>query len=397
VSDTNDSLVVLGGKPSLHNTIHVGQLNFPEWDGFKIKFNQIFERRYYTNHGPFVKELEEKIKKITSVKHAICVTNATIGLMIVAKALGLSGKVLCPSYTFVATAQSIVWAGLEPVLCDVNLQNHLLDLNCLEELINDASAILGVHLWGNPCHPRELEELAAANNVHLYFDSAHAFGCTSSGINIGNFGEAEVFSFHATKVINGMEGGCICTNDEFLASKIRNIRSSYGTDDVVDVPITGNGRMSEAQAAMAIIGLENYKEIQRGNFRKFCLFTELLNNISGVNILSPSKEERNNYQYVVIEIEENEFGLTRDELLKVLKLENIYARKYFFPGIHRSKPFCKIYPQFLNTLPVTDLICKKVLQLPSGQAVDSDVVEKICKVIKSTQINSLKIKKIITR
>src|SRR5450830_1647259 len=198
-----------GAKPTFDKPLPIGQLYFPSWERYEAAFKGIFERQYYNNNGPLHHELEEKLQQFLGVKHVICVSNATFGLMMVADAMELTGKVILPSFTFAASAQALTWAGLKPVFCDIDLDTHQIDIDKIEVLIDkDVSAIMGVNLWGGACNQKALIELADAHGIHLYFDSAHAFGCRVDGVAIGNFGRAEVFSFHATKILSATEGGC---------------------------------------------------------------------------------------------------------------------------------------------------------------------------------------------
>ncbi len=390
---TLESLAINGGQPLFLKPIPVGQMNFPSWERFEKSFKGIFERQYYTNHGPLLTELELKLEKFLGVKNVLCMTNATIALMITAKALDLRGKVITPAFSFIATAQSLSWAGLTPAFCDIDLKTHHMDINSIEKLIDsDVSAILAVNLWGGSGDTESLQKLADKKNIKLYFDSAQGFGCERNGINLANFGEASVFSFHATKILNSAEGGCVCTNNDELAEKIRNIRSSYGTRKTVDIPFTGNGRMSEAQAAMALLSLEDYSKNQQRNKQFYELYKQQLKDISGLNIYEPDTKGISNYQYVVVELEEKSFGLSRDRMVEILKAENILSRRYFSPGIHRSIPYCNDLPQYINALPNTDILCNRLFQLPSGQDVSLEIIERICDLIKIIHNNATGLK-----
>jgi dTDP-4-amino-4,6-dideoxygalactose transaminase len=386
-------LAILGGDPAFSRQLNVGQLDFPTWEDFESSFRGIFERRYYTNHGPLAQEFEAKLSEFLNVKHAITMTNATIGLMIAAKALGLSGKVILPSFTFIASAQSLTWAGLEPVFCDVDPVTHNITAELVEPLISsEVSAIMGVHLWGNPCEVVELQALADSRGVQLYFDAAHAFASEFHGRRVGSFGELEVFSFHATKIMSSAEGGVVCTNNDDLAKRLRNIRSSYGAGPAVDIPLTGNGRFSEAQAAMGLLSLKAIDSVlDRGvQFRR--LYADKLGGVAGVTLVSVPSMVLNNNQYIVLEVNEDEFGLSRDELANVLRAENVYSRRYFRPGIHRTKYYSNLTPQFVDALPVTDLLCNRVMQLPSGQEMDEVKVEKVCDLIRFAQNHATELK-----
>ena len=373
---------LFGAKPAFDVPLPVGQLYFPSKERYEAAFRGIFERQYYTNQGPLTQQLEEKLQQFLGVKHAICVSNATIGLMMVPDAMGLSGKVILPSFTFAATAHSLTWAGLKPVFCDIDLNTHQIAIDRIGALIDeDVSAILGVNLWGGACNPKSLNELADAHGVKLYFDSAHAFGCAVDGVRIGVFGRAEVFSFHATKILSATEGGCICTNDDDLAARLRNVRSSYGAGKFVNVVKTANGRMSEAQAAIALMSLEDFPANQRNNEVLHRLYAAQLNAIPGLHLFKPTGVSFSNYQYLVCRLDEREFGLPRDLLIDILKAENVVARRYFYPGLHRSIPYAQELPQYLNRLPNTDALCESCIQLPVGALVSAQSVERICSIL----------------
>lgn len=376
------SFALFGAKPAFAKPVPTGQLYFPSWERYETAFRGIFERQYYTNQGPLTQQLEEKLQQFMGVRHAICVSNATIGLMMLPDAMGLAGKVILPAFTFAASAQSLSWAGLEPVFCDVDLTTHQIDIDRLGALIDkDVSAIMGVNLWGGACSPQALADVANANGLQLYFDSAHAFGCTVDDVAIGNFGRAEVFSFHATKILSAAEGGCICTNDDDLAANLRNIRSSYGAGEHIDVVKTANGRMSEAQAAIALMSLEDFPANQKNNAALYRQYAAQLDALPGLRVVKPAGVTFSNHQYLVCTVDEHAFGLSRDLLIDLLKAENVIARRYFHPGLHRTIPYAQELPQYLDRLPNTDRLCASCIQLPLGALVSADDVERICSIL----------------
>ena len=361
----------------------IGQLYWPTWEDYENLFQDIFNRQYYTNHGPLVQKFEERLSDLIGVKHAICVSNATIGLIMVAEALGLEGKVITPGFTFIATAQSLLWTGLEPVFCDVDAQTHQISTAQIEKLMTpEVSAILAVNLWGDCCDIPELERIARKHQVHLFFDSAHALGCVFQNKPIGNYGEAEIFSFHATKILSSAEGGCITTNDDALAAKLRNIRSSYGAGPAVSIIKTSNGRMSEAHAAIGLYNLDRLLSYVERNREIFNMYRQGLEGIHGLNLYAPSSVDDSNFQYVVCKISTDQYGLDRDELIDILHRHNIIARRYFYPGVHRSTPFAQSHPEYLDRLPVTDTLSSCLLQLPTGALVKNEDVEHICQLIR---------------
>lgn len=385
----NHKFSLLGGPAAFSKMLPVGQLYFPSWDRYEAAMRGIFERRYYTNHGPLVQQLEARLQETLGVKHAICVTNATIGLMMAVEALELSGKVVMPSFTFIASAQSLTWAGVEPVFCDVNPATHQIDLGKIDALLDEhVTGIMGVNLWGGACDPVALERFAQDRSLKLYFDSAHAFGCEVNGKNVAGFGELEVFSFHATKVLNATEGGCICTNDDVIAARLRNIRSSYGSGKAVPVVKTSNGRMSEAQAAIALLSLDDFPQNQKNNQTLFRKYEEGLRDIPGLRLVPPAGVTLSNYQYAVCEVDENMFGLSRDQLIAVLKAENVNARRYFYPGVHRTVGFQSVTRKWADELPVTERLCASCIQFPIGAMVDGKAVDTICEIIDNSQRHS---------
>jgi dTDP-4-amino-4,6-dideoxygalactose transaminase len=276
----------------------------------------------------------------------------------------------------------LTWAGLQPVFCDIDLDTHQIAIDQIDALVDeDVSAIMGVNLWGGACNPRVLDEVAKSKGVQLYYDSAHAFGCAVDGTRIGNFGNAEVFSFHATKILNATEGGCICTNDDKLAERLRSIRPSYGTEKPVSVVRVANARMSEAQAAIALMSLEDFPENRKKNETLYRLYEAQLAAIPGLHLLRPTGVSFSNYQYLVCRVDEQELGLPRDLLIDILKAENVIARRYFYPGVHRSIPYSQELPQYLDCLPNTDVVCASAIQFPIGAFVSAQSVERICSIL----------------
>jgi dTDP-4-amino-4,6-dideoxygalactose transaminase len=392
-----NELAILGG-PKLHDAfLPVGQINIPEWERFEALANGIFDRRYYSNHGILAQDFEDKLCRLFNVPHAVTVTNATIGLCLTFKALGLApgDKVVVPAFTFAATVQALTWAGLEPVFCDVDPHSHNITAQTVAPLLGTpgVKAILGVHLWGNPCGLEELEALTRDRGLFLLYDAAHAVGCSYGGKNAAEFGVCAVFSFHATKVLSTTEGGCIATHDELIAERVRNMRSSYGRRENVPILVNANGRFSEMQAAFGLLSLEDFPKNCAANEKRMRLYVEGLRDVPGIRFLLPTPGERHNYQYVVLEIEENDFGLSRDALVRILEAENIMARRYFMPGMHRCVPYKTLFPQYVDALPVTDALCKKVMQIPSGQRVTDDDIAVICDLIRFIHVNAHKLKK----
>ncbi|MBI5783958.1 MAG: aminotransferase class I/II-fold pyridoxal phosphate-dependent enzyme [Rhodocyclales bacterium] len=377
-----NDLAIFGGRPEFHEPLHVGQLYLPEWSGIEAAFRGIFERQWYTNHGPLVRQLDIAFAKFVGVKHAVSVTNGTLGLMILARALEIQGEVIVPAFTFPATAQALAWGGLTPVFCDVDSKTHNLSAELVRRKITSRTrAIMGVHLWGRACAPDDLTSLAKAFSLRLIFDACHAIGCTHQGRRIGGLGDAEVFSFHATKVLNGTEGGCITTNDDILAARLRTIRSFHPSEEFAVVPLRINAKMSEAQAAFALLGLADVPRHVEANRRRYDQYCSRLADLPGLSITSYATGETNNFQYVVADIAPAQAGLTRDQVVEVLHRENVFCRRHFHPGAHRMPPFRNDDRYAGLSLPVTDLLCQRLLLLPNGATVSVEDVDRVCHLV----------------
>lgn len=376
------NLAVLGSSPAFPAPLHVGRPNIANRERFLERTGQMLDRRWLSNNGPLVQEFEQRIAEFLGVKHCICVCNATIGLEIAIRAADLHGEVIVPSYTFVATAHALQWQEITPVFVDMDPSTHNLDPAAVERHITPrTTAILGTHVWGRPCPVEALTEIAQRRRLKLMFDAAHAFGCSHEGRMIGGFGLAEVFSFHATKFLNSFEGGAIVTNDDTIAAKIR-LMTNFGFSDYDNVIHLGtNGKMTEVCAAMGLTNLEGIDDIVAVNRRNYEAYRAGLASIPGVALIAYNPVERNNYQYLVVEVDESVTGLSRDELIKVLHAENILARRYFWPGCHRMEPYRSLYPYAGMLLHETERIASQVAVLPTGTGVTASDIAKICLII----------------
>jgi len=387
-----NELALFGGQPAFGEVLHVGRPNIGSRDRLLERINDMLDRRWLSNNGVFVQELETKLAVFLGVKHCIAMCNATVALEITARALGLSGEVIVPSFTFVATAHALQWQEITPVFCDVDPLTHNIDPAKVENLITPrTTGILGVHVWGCACDIEALGAIADKHHLKLMFDAAHAFACTHNGQKIGSFGDAEVFSFHATKFFNSFEGGAITTNNDDLAEKIRSMRNFgfAGLDNVISVGT--NGKMSEVSAAMGLTSLESLNDFIETNYNNYLAYFKGLNGIFGLRLVKFNEKEENNYQYIVIEVDEHVTGISRDLLVKILHKENIRARRYFFPGCHQMEPYLSYFPNAGLVLPETEKLTLRVLQLPTGTAVREADINKICDLIRFVFANQQEI------
>lgn len=376
-------LAVFGGEPVFAEAHHVGRPNIGDTKALFARLSDILERRWLTNNGPYLTAFEERIAEICHVRHCVAVSNATAGLEIAIHALDLKGEVIIPSFTFVATAHALKWLGVRPVFCDIDPATHNLDPAGVSRLINPrTTGILGVHVWGRACDVERLTEIAKTHQLRLLFDAAHAFGCSHKGTMIGNFGDAEVFSFHATKFFNTLEGGAIVTNDDILADRLRLMRNFgfRGYDNVIDVGT--NGKMNEFSAAMGLTGLESLDTFITVNHRNYSEYMTALQGIPGIHLLGYDETEAMNYQYVVLEVDNSLSGITRDQLIEILHAERILARRYFYPGCHRMEPYRSLYGNLGQQLPNTERLTEQVLSLPTGTATEPEDIQTICNIIR---------------
>lgn len=364
-------------SPLFAHKLHVGCPNIGDRARLIARIHEILDRRWLTNDGPCVRAFEKEIVDWLGVRHCVAVCNATAGLEIAISALRLTGEVIVPAFTFPATIHALVRQGVMPVFCDVDPQAHTIDPAAAERLVSSrTTGILGVHLWGNGCDVRSLEDLAERHGLKVLFDAAHALGCSHQGQMIGHFGDAEVFSFHATKFVNSGEGGAIVTNDDALARSLRRLRN-FGLEGT-DVEVVGtNAKMSELSGAMGLTSLESRDEIISRNRDNHEAYAETLADLPGVQLICPREGEQHNYQYVVVAINEDVAGTSRDELLAALHAENVVAKRYFYPGCHRMTPYDSQATQPRVPMPHTERLCAQLLQLPTGQAVSRTDIARI--------------------
>lgn len=377
-----NELAIFGGASAFQEKLYVGRPNIGNREQLLQRIADMLERRWLSNNGRYVQELERRIADLLGVKHCIAMCNATVALEITSRALDLKGEVIVPSFTFVATAHALQWQEITPVFCDIDPVTHCLNPWWIESMITPrTTGIIGVHLWGHPCDTEALTEVATKHRLKLMFDASHAFGCSHEGVMIGNFGDAEVFSFHATKFINSFEGGAVVTNNDDLATKIRLMKNFgfAGYDNVVYIGV--NGKMNEAAAAMGLTSLESLDEFTQVNYRNYQAYQAGLADIPGLKLYVHDETEKRNYQYIVVEVDETITQVSRNQIIKILHAENIIARRYFYPGCHRMEPYRSYFPHAGLLLPETEKLTEKVLVLPTGTAISAVEIHTICEIL----------------
>jgi dTDP-4-amino-4,6-dideoxygalactose transaminase len=382
-TDVMTGIAVLGGEPTFKESLHVGSPNLGDRRILLDRINNMLDRRWFSNNGPFVQEFESRIAKYVGAKYCVATCNATVALELATRALELKGEVILPSYTFVATAHALQWQEITPVFADIDPHTYNIDPESVRRLITPrTSGIVGVHLWGRPCAMEALEHISKERGLKLIYDAAHAFGCSYRGKMLGGFGQCEVFSFHATKFLSTFEGGAIITNNDALAEKLRLMRNFgfAGYDNVIHLGI--NGKMTEVCAAMGLASLESIDEFIATNRENYEIYQEEMDGLAGISVIEYEVEERHNYHYIVVRVDSDQSPLTRDELINVLHADNVLARKYFWPGCHRMEPYRSLQPNVSLMLRETERLAAQIIVLPTGQAINSQSIKSICGIIR---------------
>jgi dTDP-4-amino-4,6-dideoxygalactose transaminase len=375
-------LAIHGAPPAFDDPLHVGRPNIGDKDTILEQIAEILERKWLTNNGPVVQEFERSIADRLGVKHCIAMCNGTIALEIAIRALGLSGEVIVPSWTFVATAHALHWQGITPVFADVDGSTQNLDPVSVERMITPrTTGIIGVHLWGRAAPIDALQALANRHGLKLMFDAAHAFGSTYKQRSIGQFGACEVLSFHATKAFNSMEGGAVVTNNDELAQAMQLMRN-FGFIGYDDVAYPGtNGKMIEACAAVGLVNLKSLDDTFDHNRSNYAAYVRELAGIEGITVLPYDPAEHNSHHYVVIMVNGHS-NASRDQILSALHAENVLARKYFWPGVHMMQPYRDLQPNAGHHLPQTLAVAEQVIVLPTGTAVNECDIKTVADIVR---------------
>jgi dTDP-4-amino-4,6-dideoxygalactose transaminase len=373
---TIDLPAIAGGKPLFEKRLPIVSPEGLPGEEFLRDVKKILGSRQLTN-AALVREFETAAAAYLDVPHCVAVSSCTAGMVLTLRALGLQGEVILPSFTFHATAHSVVWNSLKPVFADCDPGTFCIDPEAVRNLLTPwTTAILGVHIFGSPAHVTELEDIAASEKVHLVFDAAHAFGSKAKGRHVGNFGTAEIFSFSPTKLLVAGEGGLIATRDATLARRLRAARN-YGDAGNYDPDLLGlNARMSEFHAALALRGLGGLdaRVEKRNQMRHHYL--RRLEQVPGLRLQQIRPGNRGASKDLAVLIDETEFGCSREWLFDALQKENIEVRRYFWPPVHRQKLFRNLWDG--QPLPVTERIADRVLNLPIYSSLREEDIDKVC-------------------
>lgn len=364
---------IAGGSPVFPEGLPLARPRVSDKDAVLKAVDKILSSGALTN-GTHVRTLEDKAADYLGVTHCVAVASCTSGLMLVLKAMGLSGDVVLPSFTFAATAHAAVWNELRPVFADIDPGSLTLDPASAGHAVGiRTSAILATHTFGTPADVAGLSDLARRNGLRLIFDAAHAFGSLHGQRPIGGFGDAEVFSLSPTKVLVAAEGGIIATNDDLLAERCR-IGRDYGNPGDYDCVFVGlNARMSEVHAAIALASFEDLEErIERRNGLA-ALYRQALAGVPGIEFPTVPEGSRSTFKDLAILVDRHTFGGGPDMVAEALAAEGIDTRRYFAPPVHQMRAY-RTLASVNGSLPVTEHVSARVLTLPLWVGMtDSDV------------------------
>lgn len=362
--------------------ILVTQTSMPPYEEYIEEIKDIWESHWLTNMGPKHNMLESKLKDYLSVDNISLFTNGHNALELCLQAMNISGEVITTPFTFASTTHAIVRNGLTPVFCDINPIDYTMDVTKIEALITDkTTAIVPVHVYGHVCNVEEIERIAKKYGLKVIYDAAHVFGVRYKGKGIGDFGDASMFSFHATKVYHTIEGGAICYHNEELGRELYKLRD-FGIKDAETIDGVGsNAKMNEFVAAMGLCTLRHVdKEIAKRKRVVEC-YRENLSGVDGIQLPPIQEDVLSNYAYFPIVIHEKEFGATRNEVCTRLAENNIFARKYFYPLTNAFDAYHNRFDP--ECTPVALHISKRVLTIPLYADLSLEEVHFISKIIQS--------------
>lgn len=363
-------------------SILVTRSSMPTLEEYMEEIKPIFESHHMTNMGPIYKKMQHQLIDYLGVEELSLFVNGHMALEMAIQALGLEekgGEVITTPFTFVSTTHAITRSGLTPVFCDINPDDYTIDTEQIEDLITERTvAIVPVHVYGNVCNVEEIDRIAQKHNLTVIYDAAHAFGVTYKGIGVGNFGDASMFSFHATKVFNTIEGGAIAFRNKNYKTKLHELKNFgiHGQDDVFG--IGGNAKMDEFRAAMGICNLRRIKECIARRKEVAERYNKYLENVPGIRLNVKQEDTISNYAYYPVYFDEKLFGKSRDTVMEQLKEHDIFARKYFYPAVNELSCYkgnCQ------GETPVAHEASLHILTLPMYEELAMEDVDRICEVI----------------
>ena len=360
--------------------INVTKSSMPDFEEYCDEIKDLWDSHWLTNMGIKHKKLQKKLEEYFDCKHVTLYANGHLALENIIEAFDFpkGSEVITTPFTFASTTHAIVRSGLKPVFCDINDNDYTIDVTKIESLITDRTvAIIPVHVYGNICDVEEIDRIAKKHNLKVIYDAAHAFGVKYKGISVANYGDASMFSFHATKVFNTIEGGCVAFNNDDLVQKLNDLKN-FGIHGPESVEYAGgNAKMNEFQAAMGICNLRHIGGWINQRKEVVEYYKSKLSNIKGIKLLEPQEGVESNYAYMPVVFDNYKY--TRDEVYEKLKENDIIARKYFYPLINEYDCYKDKYD--VNDTPIAKYIADRVLCIPLYPQLETIDVNKIINII----------------
>ena len=362
--------------------INVTRSSMPKFEEYCEEIKDLWDSHWLTNMGAKHNQLQSELEAFLDTPHVALYTNGHLALENVIAAMNLpaGGEVITTPFTFASTIHAIVRNGLEPVFCDVNDVDYTMDVTKIEELITDKTcAIVPVHVYGNICDVEAIKEIADKYSLKVIYDAAHAFGVTKNGVNVANFGDASMFSFHATKVFNTIEGGAITFSDDNLVQLLNDLKNFGIRGSETVAYVGGNAKMNEFQAAMGLCNLRHINEEIAKRKAVVEHYRKRLEGVKGIVLCKEQQGVTSNYAYFPVVFKDYKY--TRDEVFEKLKEQEIVARKYFYPLANDYDCYKELPCGDSSKTPVAKFIADRVLTLPLYADLDIADVDKICDII----------------
>jgi len=368
----------------VNSPVFVARPFLPPLEEFVPYLEKIWGSHILTNDGPFHQELEQKLCDYLGVKYISLFSNGTMALIAALQVLKISGEVITTPFSFVATTHALWWNNIKPVFVDIDPVTYNLDPEKIEAAITPkTSAILPVHVFGNPCKVEKIQEIAERYGLKVIYDAAHAFGVKLNGTSVANFGDLSVLSFHAIKVFNTFEGGAVICHDENTKELIDKFKNFGITSETTVVAPGINAKMNELQAALGLLQLKYVDELIEKRKLIAEVYIDELKNIPGIDLLNDIPEVKHNYAYFPVLIKAVQFGRTRDEVYEELKRQGIHGRRYFYPLISQFPTYSGLGSAQPGKMPIAERVTKQILCLPIYPDLDIAVVKRICRIIVS--------------
>ena len=369
--------------PQKDSVIYVTRPSLPPLEEYIKYLEDIWQNKWITNNGEYHKMLEKKLADFLGVEYISLFVNGTLALISALQVLRITGEVITTPYSFVASAHALLWNDIKPVFVDIEPVTMNLDPEKIEAAITPkTTAILPVHVYGNPCNVDRIQEIADTYGLKVIYDAAHAFGVEKNGKSILSLGDLSVLSFHATKTFNTIEGGAIVCHDDKTKKRIDFLKNFGFAGETTVIAPGINAKMNELQAVFGLLQLKSFNKQIEKRKQLTLLYRKLLSDVKGINFLEDMENVKHNYAYFPIFVDEEIYGMKRDELYEMLKEYNIYGRRYFYPLISQFPMYRGLDSAKPDNLPIAERISKKVICLPIYPDLPQDEVSGICDIIK---------------